>query len=699
MNNDAVPFVARRYLRKCSHGERKMKNKKFLWGILVIVLAFGMAVVGCDNGSGNGGGDIPVDFESLQAYGPESTRLLWIRFSREISGLSSDNITLSGVPGVIKGTLEFNGDAYNHIYELPISGFTTGGTLTVGVAKSGYAISGSPKSVQINYNGNNGSGDNNGSTALAEELQRLQTNAQSNNTYTIDVSANESMSPQTLSYANRSGITIILRGSGSERIISLSSNGSLFTVESGVTLVLDNNITLKGRSNNNASLVRVNSGGVLETKTGAKITGNTTAVASTSTLRSYGGGVYVSSAGIFTMNGGEISGNTASTASSSSTSTSYGGGVYVSPSGTFTMNGGEIFGNTAYSYNTYAYGGGVAVEGTFTMDGGEISGNTASFSYSTGVYVDNRGSFTMSNGIISGNTISNDEFGSVVAVFNGTFTMDGGEISDNTGSGVVVLNSNGTFTMDGGKISGNTGRGVGVGSGTFTMNNGEISGNNDGGVSVSTTFTMNGGKICGNTISAANGYTAQGGGVGVGSRGTFTMYGGEISDNTAYASSSDSRSKGGGVFVHWGCTFTMYGGSITGNTATATYYAYGGGVYLESGGGNQGGTFNMHGGVISGNTASAAYYAYGGGVSANTGSIFRIVTGTIYGSDEGNLSNTVTVSSDSNTESVGAALHAFYGTFQRGTFNGVTWNEKGILSSTDSTLRVVNGELQLPPVQ
>jgi hypothetical protein len=34
-----------------------MRNKRFLLGLLVMVLAFGMTFVGCDNGSGGGGSD------------------------------------------------------------------------------------------------------------------------------------------------------------------------------------------------------------------------------------------------------------------------------------------------------------------------------------------------------------------------------------------------------------------------------------------------------------------------------------------------------------------------------------------------------------------------------------------------------------------------------------------------------------------
>jgi len=67
-----------------------------------------------------------------------------LTFDEKINGLSAADITLSGVAGVTKGTL-----TGGPRYVLPISGFTEGGTLTVTVAKSGFTINGSPKTVPI----------------------------------------------------------------------------------------------------------------------------------------------------------------------------------------------------------------------------------------------------------------------------------------------------------------------------------------------------------------------------------------------------------------------------------------------------------------------------------------------------------------------------------------------------------------------
>jgi fibronectin type 3 domain-containing protein len=253
-------------------------------------------------------------------------------------------------------------------------------------------------------------------SGLAEKLRWLQNNALSNADYIIEVTADESIEPTTLFYSNRTNIGITLRGTDVARTVSLSSNGAMFTVGSGVTLVLDNNITLQGRSSNNASLVNIS--GTLVMNTGSRITGNTS---------NPGGGVFVSGTGTFTMNGGEISGNTSSSGGgvfvSGSFRTGSDGGMYLYSSGTFTMNGGEISGNTSIS------GGGVYVgSGTFTMSGGTISGNTASSltfgSGGGGVYVGgvsgNIGTFTKTGGTIYGYSASDTANSNVVKNSSGT---------------------------------------------------------------------------------------------------------------------------------------------------------------------------------------------------------------------------------------------------------------------------------------
>jgi hypothetical protein len=321
------------------------------------------------------------------------------------------------------------------------------------------------------------------------------------------------------------------------------SYGSIFCISAG-TLILDNNITLKG----GASAVYLDGPSAsLTMKAGAKISGSSS------------GGVRIA-AGSFAMEGGEISGNTTSGG---------GGGVYVT-GGSFTMTDGKISGTRA------DYGGGVY--GAFTMNGGEISGNTATSvaDGGGGVYVTG-GSFTMNAGEISSN--SGTYSGGVFVNDHSSFVMEGGKISGNSGNGLYVA-FHSSFTMKtGAKISGGD-IGVYIYDSSFAMEGGEISGNSLGGVLLheSSSFTMSDGTISGNSASGFSG-----GGVFV-FESSFTMSGGTISGNTA--------SEGGGVCVGKG-SFTMNGGTISGNSASDS----GGGVYVAPNG-----SFSKTKGVIYGDT-------------------------------------------------------------------------------------------------
>jgi len=195
---------------------------------------------------------------------------------------------------------------------------------------------------------------------LAAQLAWLQTNARTNGNYLVEIARDENISPHTLSFGGRSGVVITL-AADSPRTIGLSTNGSLFTVGSGVTLALGDNITLNGRPVNNAPLVRVGNGGTLAMSAGSVITGN-----ANNSAANAGGGVRVDGGGAFSMNGGEISGNSVVGGSSD------GGGVYVAVGGTFDMRGGAIFGNSSGRD-----GGGVFNAGAFRMSGGTVYGSDA----------------------------------------------------------------------------------------------------------------------------------------------------------------------------------------------------------------------------------------------------------------------------------------------------------------------------------
>jgi hypothetical protein len=185
-------------------------------------------------------------------------------------------------------------------------------------------------------------------TTLASILGYLQTTAANNTAYTVLLGADEALPPWTLGgsgsgsatvFNGTTGVTLTLKGKNPETAVSLTAPGSLFTVSSGLRLVLDQNIILRGRTDNTTSLVSVSgSSAALEMKPGSKITGNT----SSSSSPYGGGGVFVSTYGTFEMSGGEISGNTSSS----------GGGVYMGSNGTFKMSGGArvALNNPVYLY-------------------------------------------------------------------------------------------------------------------------------------------------------------------------------------------------------------------------------------------------------------------------------------------------------------------------------------------------------------
>jgi hypothetical protein len=291
-----------------------------------------------------------------------------------------------------------------------------------------------------------------------------------------DITVTPSGSP---TFGTVNNLTVILVGTGT--VSPDTTNGSIVRLQGSSpaetqTLIMEGPVTLKGKSDNNASVVSVGSDAALDMRNG-KITGNNGNNLS-------GVGVRVEAGGSFDMSGGEISGNTSGSGNGN------GGGVYVSGAGSsFTMTGGLISGNRPGPYGS---GGGVYVGAgsSFTMTGGVISNNTAgSFpgGRGGGVYVGGAGSsFDMSGG----NIINNGSFGNGgggVAVGGGVFTMTGGEISGNTGgntTGGGVLVYQGSFDMTGGVISGNDaayGGGVFVSDGsTFSKwGGGIIYGDND----------------------------------------------------------------------------------------------------------------------------------------------------------------------------------------------------------------------------
>jgi hypothetical protein len=378
------------------------------------------------------GQTLTADTGSLEGSGAISYQ--WIRGTAEISDATSNVYTLvEADAGSIIG-VRMSRSGYGGIVESPYVLIDTIFGLYSNVGEYLNRIN----SVETPF-------------SISNALLWLSANAQSGVSYTIIIETDETLSPKTLGSTElngKTGVSIALKGLGTERIVQIASSGSLFEVKSGVTVTINENITLKGITNNSTSLVTI-SGGIFKVNSGATISGNTSS--------SYGAGVYVSS-GTLIIDGGKISGNISSSSS--------GGGVYVA-SGTFTMSGGEISGNTSSSSSSSSsYGGGIYVgSGTFTMSGGKISDNTTSTSYNYSSSTSNTSS----------------PYGGGVYVGNGAFMMNGGEISGNTSSSSSSSIALSTFSSYGG--------GVSVGSGTFTMNGGEIFGN----TSSSSSYSYGGG--------------------------------------------------------------------------------------------------------------------------------------------------------------------------------------------------------------
>ena len=217
-------------------------------------------------------------------------------------------------------------------------------------------------------------------TGLANKLTWLKANAKSGGNYILEVNANESMIGSdifagNLSYKNESNITITIKGVGENRTISLISAGYLFRVGSGVTLILDENITLKGFKVTNLmdvsstrSVVSVD--GTLVMNDGATITGG---------MNNFdnGGGVYVFSGGTFLMKGGTIAGNTCfPTADAAAVASSKGEYTNMYDPGTYKGAGVYVVESTADSKNLWDKLSKNKSGGTFTKTGGTIYGYT-----------------------------------------------------------------------------------------------------------------------------------------------------------------------------------------------------------------------------------------------------------------------------------------------------------------------------------
>ena len=166
-----------------------------------------------------------VTFSTVTADGGASatTTALTLTFSAAIAGLSASDINLSGVTGVTKGTLSGAGPTYT----LPISGFTAGGTLSVAVAKTGYNISGSPKSTAIYYYTSSGGGGGGPTTWTAVSNSTFDSN------YIISGIAYGGGKWVAGSYKTSGGRKIAYSTDGTSWTESYSSGGQIYAIAYG----------------------------------------------------------------------------------------------------------------------------------------------------------------------------------------------------------------------------------------------------------------------------------------------------------------------------------------------------------------------------------------------------------------------------------------------------------------------------------
>jgi hypothetical protein len=207
----------------------------------------------------------------------------------------------------------------------------------------------------------------------------------------------------------KGGVTVMLRGSVREQIISSNHSGALFAVEAG-TLALGENITITG----SAKAASAGNGGILIMERGAKISVN---------------GPYSSvdthSGSTFFMYGGEITGNNYFSESDplALLYKKFGGAVFAI-GGNFFMSGGEISGNYAGSS-----GGAIAVtNGTCVLTGDAvICGNSAVAGGA--IEVQNSSRLSISGSVeIRGNTAT---MGGAIDILDSSFEKRGGSISGN----------------------------------------------------------------------------------------------------------------------------------------------------------------------------------------------------------------------------------------------------------------------------
>jgi hypothetical protein len=215
--------------------------------------------------------------------------------------------------------------------------------------------------------------------SLEDFFSYLEINATDGDSYMYELVLDETLSPKILSYSGKK-VDITLRGRSINRIITITSVGTLFTIEEGVSLILENNVTLVGKNNNNASLIVLRDGGTLNLYGNSAISGNKFTSTSTNPT---GGGVFINK-GILNMRGSSsIFNNHVDGGYGSETNrrSAGGGGVYINDGVLNMYDNSSVIGNSASAggYSPGAGGGGINVAlGSLNIyDDAIIAGNTA----------------------------------------------------------------------------------------------------------------------------------------------------------------------------------------------------------------------------------------------------------------------------------------------------------------------------------
>jgi uncharacterized protein YjdB len=464
-----------------------------------------------------------VSFDSVTANGSstQTTTQLTLTFSQVINGLNVNDITLSGISGANNITKILDGTG--PVYTMTIGNVIVGGNLNVAVAKTGFDIIGSPRTVIIHHY----------AAVTGISLNLTSTSIVPGNTRTLIpaiMPSNATNRNVTWSSSNNNIATVSTNGivtgisPGSATItattveggfqaacnvtISDFQNDHLFNVSNAIQWENAVN-TIRSAGNNRTWRINITNA--------ITIAGNTTSTPTFGNIT----GVQVT----ITGDGGDISLNSA------------GEVLNIGPDQTVIINNLSVTGLRRWAQNV-GWSGGPNLYSLVS-----INGSNANF-------------------IMRGTSRVIDNNRQISGQFAGTTAQGGG----------IYIRSGGILTMqDDSSVGGNlafSGGGVYVAAGaTFNMRNrATIAGNWNtftanvsihgpgGGVFVAGIFNMEGGTIRSNN-------SRDGGGVYVAQGGTFNMIGGTIEWNSAEIS-------GGGVSNFRG-TFIMSGGIIFGDDNNA----------------------------------------------------------------------------------------------------------------------------------